>query len=56
LQPLTEQLGWQIEEEPPFFTHWKVRPHHAKVLHFTLAAISGKQGTVIQQYFAFNPS
>jgi hypothetical protein len=42
LQPFTEQLGWQIEEEPPFFTDWNVREHWAPVLHFTLSAISGK--------------
>jgi hypothetical protein len=45
LQPLTEQLGWQIEEPPPFFTNWKVRPHHAKVLHYCLEAISGEHHT-----------
>jgi hypothetical protein len=42
MQPLTEQLGWQIEEEPPFFTSWKVRLHWAPVLHYALSAISGK--------------
>jgi len=45
LQPLTEQLGWQLEEEPPFFTHWNVRFHWAPVLHCTLAAISGNHCT-----------
>ncbi len=45
MQPLTEQLGWQLEEEPPFFTHWNVRFHWAPVLHCTLAAISGNHCT-----------
>jgi hypothetical protein len=42
LQPLTQQLGWQIEEPPPYFTNWKVRPYHAKVLHYCLEAITGE--------------
>ncbi len=41
-QPLTQQLGWQIDEAPPMFTQWTVRLHHAKVLHYTLTATSGQ--------------